>query len=47
MKIKCAWCGKDMGEKDGKGVRGVSHGICRDCYNKFIAKIKADRVTRQ
>ncbi len=24
MKIVCAWCGKDMGEKDGKGVEGAS-----------------------
>ena len=28
MRIVCAWCNKDMGEKDGKGVGGVSHGLC-------------------
>ncbi len=38
MKIVCAWCGNDMGEKDGKGVEGVSHSICRECLAKVIAK---------
>ena len=35
MEIKCAWCGKDMGTKDGKGVTGVSHGICEGCQLHF------------
>ncbi len=35
MKIRCAWCGKDMGEKDGEGVEGVSHSVCEDCYEKL------------
>ncbi len=39
MKVICAWCGKDMGEKDGKGVEGVSHGICEDCVNKHFPEI--------
>ena len=39
MKVICAWCGKDMGEKDGKGVEGVSHGICEDCVNKYFPEI--------
>lgn len=26
------YCGADMGEKDGKGVEGTSHGICEKCW---------------
>jgi hypothetical protein len=28
-KVKCAWCGADLGEKE--GVEGISHGICPSC----------------
>lgn len=31
MKIICAWRNEDMGAKDGKGVEGVTHSICREC----------------
>ncbi len=34
MRITCAWCGKDMGEKDGKGKSGNTHGICEECLAK-------------
>jgi len=33
--MQCAWCGKPMGEKDGQGVSGVSHGMCQECYDKL------------
>jgi len=33
--VQCAWCGKGMGEKDGKGVSGTSHGMCRGCYDRL------------
>ena len=35
LKIVCAWCGADMGEKDGEGVEGISHGMCEECEVKF------------
>jgi len=35
MKVVCAWCGKHMGEKDGRGVEGTSHGICKECLSKL------------
>lgn len=38
MKIICAWCDKDMGEVDGEGVEGVSHGICDECLKKIEAE---------
>ena len=36
MKIMCAWCGKDLGEKDGKGEEGISHSICEKCLDKLV-----------
>ena len=38
MKVVCAWCGKDMGEKDGKGQKGISHGLCNECLYKMELK---------
>jgi len=35
MRIVCAWCSKEMGWKDGKGVEGVSHSICDECYEEI------------
>ncbi len=31
IKVVCMYCKADMGEKDGEGVEGVSHGICPKC----------------
>lgn len=31
IEVRCAWCGKLMGYKDGQGQTGVSHGICGGC----------------
>ena len=42
MKVICAWCGKSMGEKEGEGVEGVSHGICEEC----LEKLKAEKESR-
>ncbi len=44
MKVKCAWCGKDLGEKppyggrDGKYDKMVTHGMCDDCLQKQSGK---------
>ena len=38
MKIVCAWCGKDMGEKDSDGVEGISHGVCEQCLKELKAE---------
>lgn len=32
LKIVCMYCGREMGEKNGEGVSGVSHSICRGCW---------------
>ena len=36
----CACCHKDIGEKDGKGVGGVSHGLCNECPAELMTKIE-------
>ncbi len=38
MKVICAWCNKDMGEKGGKA--GVSHGVCEECLTKLLKEKK-------
>ncbi len=38
MQVVCAWCGKDMGEKDGQGQEGATHGICEECSKKEMVK---------
>ena len=32
----CAWCGEKLGEKDGQGEEGESHGICDNCLNQHF-----------
>lgn len=44
LKIVCAFCGKDLGEKDGEGVEGVSHGCCDECFKKRVADLPPGEV---
>ena len=50
--IKCAWCGKAMGTKEGpesnfalrmekQGLQIISHGMCSDCQQKVMGEIKS------
>ncbi len=34
MKIVCAWCGKEMGEKPPLNNKETTHSICPECYKK-------------
>ena len=43
IEIRCAWCQKHLGTKDGKGTKGISHGICPECREKVLKEI--DRGT--
>ena len=45
MKIVCAWCNKYMGEKDGKGVRGITHSVCEKCIVEAMAKVESSYPT--
>ena len=38
MIIKCAWCGKYMGEKEPYEDKSVTHGICPECRAKYFPK---------
>ena len=40
IKIICGWCGKDLGEKEGDSEMPVSHGICDQCAEKELKKIR-------
>jgi len=41
MKVECAWCGKDLGEKPGP-EGATSHGICKECADVMIQEIKTN-----
>ena len=45
MKIVCAWCGKEMGEKDGEGEEGVTHSLCEECLAKMEAEREEETTT--
>ena len=40
MKRVCAWCGKDMGEKEPLEDTSVTHTICEDCAKKLEEEAK-------
>ena len=34
LKVVCAWCRKDMGDKDGQGTEGETATMCEECWAK-------------
>jgi hypothetical protein len=42
MKVVCAWCQKDLGEKEPLISSAVSHGMCPDCEKKINAPLDAE-----
>jgi DNA-directed RNA polymerase subunit RPC12/RpoP len=46
MKIVCAWCGKEMGERDGEGVEGITHSVCSECSAKIEAQEEVDYMAK-
>lgn len=38
MKVICAWCGADLGDKEPLGDKRVSHSICVECLAKEIKR---------
>ena len=42
MKIVCAWCGGETGDKDGRGIDGVSHTICEGCAGEFELVVETE-----
>lgn len=46
MKVVCAWCGKDMGEK--MGPDGLTtHGMCKRCAENLYPKESPDSFLAQ
>jgi len=43
MKRVCAWCGKDMGEKEPLDDDSVTHAICKDCRREEFRGEKSNR----
>ena len=43
--IKCAWCGKYLGEKEPYEDKSVTHGICPECREKYFPK--KDNLSQQ
>lgn len=38
IKVRCGWCGRDIGEKAGHGMTGPSDGLCPDCEDGLRLK---------
>ena len=38
MKIMCAWCSKDLGEKPPFDDPRVTHSICKECKDKHFGE---------
>ena len=50
VEVVCSWCDSSMGWKDfefqTKDIiqRPITHGICRECFEKEMAEIKAIHI---
>lgn len=40
MKVVCAWCNKELGEKEPLEDTSITHSICDECKNKYFKEIK-------
>ncbi len=45
MNIVCAWCGAGIGKKDGRGVSGTSHSMCKKCFNSLVLPAEDEEKT--
>ena len=49
--IVCSNCNKTLKVVEGKGVSGISHGICPDCvpivYGDFFTKQELEEILRE
>ena len=39
MKSICAWCKKDMGDKEPLEDLSTTHGMCKECYERMEKEI--------
>lgn len=47
MKIVCAWCNADLGDKEPLEDTKVSHGICLTCMEVEINCLRSSMAERQ
>jgi len=38
MRVQCAWCNKDVGEKEPLDDKSTTHSICQECFDKLKDK---------
>ena len=39
---QCAWCKRELGEIEPLDNKGVTHGICQECFDKELKKDNKD-----
>jgi hypothetical protein len=39
--VECAWCGSFLGEKDGRGLTGITSGICDECFMQIFGELSS------
>ena len=44
MKVLCAWCKKDLGEKSPLENKSISHAICSECEARMEAQTDAIEI---
>ena len=47
LMIRCAWCGKDLGTKDGHGIEGETSGICEDCARRWLSDERVEAAVAE
>lgn len=47
MKIICAWCKKEMGEKEPLSDPRITHSICDDCHKDIKEQNKLYHLGRR
>ena len=49
MRVLCAWCGADMGEKECSGPDNglVSHSICERCRMETMTELEGQGTDRE
>ncbi len=47
MRIQCAWCGKDMGEKEPLDNLETTHGMCAMCHFQVMIEALVVNVEKE
>ena len=47
MRVICAWCKLDMGEKEPFGNKEITHAMCDRCRKKMVAEMDHYEMSRR